>query len=377
MINLGNNIKSSRKKLGLTQEELAFQLGVTPQAVSRWESGAGMPDISMIVPLAQALSVSTDALFGMDKSSSDEAQYTKIKIKIEEIEKEYATPYDIALKQCEYLMDEVRRNPADHTISCFLVERTANLSRYIDRELSKDNETWKEFRDVAVRCGTHVIRFCDNAEWVERTHFGLSWIYIHEYDYNSAREHINALPSVANNRLRESLLAQLASFEYGIEGMKNVFRSNMQHFTRAINKEIHYAVQDMCFNDEPQAAIDLGLWGIEIIHTLSKNPDMLSYCRGFTRDIYKFIINADLRAEKYEDAAKHFNDLKAEMQHHFDSYHIILNSESESAKYTSRDLRYMEAYTQEFILGKQQDILVRLQEWNGVEKVEKMMGLIG
>ena len=45
MISLGNNIKYARKKLGLTQEELAGQLGVTPQAVSKWEKGTGMPDI--------------------------------------------------------------------------------------------------------------------------------------------------------------------------------------------------------------------------------------------------------------------------------------------------------------------------------------------
>ena len=39
MIALGNNIKKARKEMGLTQEELAFQIGVTSQAVSRWESG--------------------------------------------------------------------------------------------------------------------------------------------------------------------------------------------------------------------------------------------------------------------------------------------------------------------------------------------------
>ena len=39
MISLGNNIKYARKKLGLTQEELATQIGVTPQAVSKWEKG--------------------------------------------------------------------------------------------------------------------------------------------------------------------------------------------------------------------------------------------------------------------------------------------------------------------------------------------------
>ena len=73
MISLGNNIKYARKKLGLTQEELAAQIGVTPQAISKWEKGAGMPDISMIVPLAQTLSVSTDTLFGLVETNLDDS----------------------------------------------------------------------------------------------------------------------------------------------------------------------------------------------------------------------------------------------------------------------------------------------------------------
>lgn len=60
---IGQNIKSYRKQLGLTQEELASQLFVTAQAVSKWESDAGMPDTAQIVPLAKAVNNSKDALF--------------------------------------------------------------------------------------------------------------------------------------------------------------------------------------------------------------------------------------------------------------------------------------------------------------------------
>ena len=42
---IGNNIKIIRKQIGLTQEELALHIGVTPQAVSRWENGTGMLNI--------------------------------------------------------------------------------------------------------------------------------------------------------------------------------------------------------------------------------------------------------------------------------------------------------------------------------------------
>ena len=75
MISLGENIKAARKKMGITQEELATQIGVTSQAVSRWESGGGMPDISLIVPIARVLSVSADCLFGIEHENTDEVLY--------------------------------------------------------------------------------------------------------------------------------------------------------------------------------------------------------------------------------------------------------------------------------------------------------------
>ena len=59
---IGESIRYHRKKLNLTQAQLAERLNVTPQAVSRWESGTGLPDLSMAAPLARALGTTTDEL---------------------------------------------------------------------------------------------------------------------------------------------------------------------------------------------------------------------------------------------------------------------------------------------------------------------------
>ena len=54
----GTTIKQLREKRNLTQAELAEKIGVSSKTVSKWETGRGLPDISLLQPLAQALGIS-------------------------------------------------------------------------------------------------------------------------------------------------------------------------------------------------------------------------------------------------------------------------------------------------------------------------------
>lgn len=58
----GKLIQELRKKKGLTQQQLADMLSLSNKTISKWESGAGSPDISNLPPLADALDVSVDEL---------------------------------------------------------------------------------------------------------------------------------------------------------------------------------------------------------------------------------------------------------------------------------------------------------------------------
>ena len=64
-MNIGARIKQLRCKVGLTQDQLAERLGISGQAVSKWETAITMPDISLLPMLAEEFGVSIDELFDL------------------------------------------------------------------------------------------------------------------------------------------------------------------------------------------------------------------------------------------------------------------------------------------------------------------------
>jgi len=74
MIYIAENLRNYRKRLGMTQEELAQAVFVAPQSVSKWERGETTPDIALLPALAKLLEVSVDALLGVERIHADEAK---------------------------------------------------------------------------------------------------------------------------------------------------------------------------------------------------------------------------------------------------------------------------------------------------------------
>ena len=56
----GATIRQLREGRNMTQSDLADQIGVSSKAISKWETGKGLPDISLLQPLAQALGISPE-----------------------------------------------------------------------------------------------------------------------------------------------------------------------------------------------------------------------------------------------------------------------------------------------------------------------------
>lgn len=73
----GTLIAERRSELGLTQKELAKQLNISDRTVSKWERGAGFPDISLLEPLADALGLTLLELFRGERTPTPEPEPEK------------------------------------------------------------------------------------------------------------------------------------------------------------------------------------------------------------------------------------------------------------------------------------------------------------
>lgn len=86
---LSENIKAARCQKGISQEELAKKLNIVRQTVSKWESGASVPDSQILVSLADELEVTVGFLLGVEEADEEvahnESQKAKRKFKAWEI----------------------------------------------------------------------------------------------------------------------------------------------------------------------------------------------------------------------------------------------------------------------------------------------------
>ena len=76
-------ISKRRKKLGLTQQELADKLFVSDKVISKWETGKSVPDTSILVELANVLEISLDELLKSGKETTEQNIKTAVADKVD------------------------------------------------------------------------------------------------------------------------------------------------------------------------------------------------------------------------------------------------------------------------------------------------------
>lgn len=131
---LGNQIRQLRLRRGITQEALAEKLGVSAQAVSKWERGTAAPDIGLLPELSACFGVSIDSLFSL----SDETRMERIQNML--WDERNLNPGDVAAAR-EFLLEKARREPGNgrpHELLADLENHLALEHRRLAEEAAKE-----------------------------------------------------------------------------------------------------------------------------------------------------------------------------------------------------------------------------------------------
>ena len=185
-IKIGEKIRLLRKKNDVTQDKLAERLGVTPQAVSRWESGVCYPDMNYLPAIADYFSVTMDELLcytGAGKAA-------KVAEYLEQVEA--LLDRDRVTDALELLRTAMAEVPSDYALQ---LETAQVLSLYVGLlEESSGGERVRAAMDAAlteaVSLCRHILEDCIDEAMRDETKKVLCDIYAHQLDDVARAEEI-------------------------------------------------------------------------------------------------------------------------------------------------------------------------------------------
>lgn len=208
-LDLGNNIRQLRRRDKRTQEALAEALGVTSQAVSRWESGGSFPDMNLIPSIANYFGVSIDELFGYtnDRTKRIDELVTQIYDMIRQ-----NNGVDNNISECIAIArNALVEFPGNEKLMLSLasVLYTAGYVRYgechlideegysvYDTEKHKAYEEWRE----AIPLYEKVLETLPNGSLRDRAVEELSQLYVNVGSYDKSLSLAESAPKMWNSR---------------------------------------------------------------------------------------------------------------------------------------------------------------------------------
>jgi len=211
-IKIGEKIKSLRKKADVTQEKFAEYLGITPQAVSRWESETAYPDIEIIPAIANFFSISTDELFGIDQNKNKE-RISEVHQKLKDYDAK-----GLHDKSIEVLRKAIQEFPSNYS---FLRLLSHTLSKKSDLIYDKENEEKKALNEESVAILERVLADAPGEQYGTLLH--LAYAYQRAGNQEKSIETANKLPMEVYSR--EIVLCNILTGEDKILQLEKVIES--------------------------------------------------------------------------------------------------------------------------------------------------------
>ncbi len=220
---MGQTIRRLRKERNLTQEELAEQLGVTFQAVSKWENDTGMPDISQVVPIAHVFGVSTDVLFGTF-GTNDTEEVWKIVKDAQALLSRPLTSKSL-LEKYRTVKEGLKLYPNDTILLMHCLETGLTLSNPENEELY-DAEHAEDIYHECIRYANLAISYSKNISDVMRAHMIMVMLHSAYGNFTEAISHAEKFPYRADFNIhvmyahyahwQKDYITESKSCQYGI-----------------------------------------------------------------------------------------------------------------------------------------------------------------
>ena len=228
---IGQSIKKLRKERNLTQEELAAQLNVSAQAVSKWENETGLPDISQVIPLASVFGVSTDALFGLEDTNVDE-EALKIVQKADAMRKQ--GKLDTLLIAYDAMLEGLKKYPCNRILLLNCMHLGLNLS-LPENGWMYAPERAKEIRNETIRQANLIIAHSKNISDIFTAQQTLVFLYSSEKRYQEAISEAGKFPvrpdfTLYSNMARvngymgnhpQEIMCLCSEIDYSLQGLED------------------------------------------------------------------------------------------------------------------------------------------------------------
>lgn len=185
-LSIGANIRRIRLERSLTQEEVAAHLGVSAQAISKWERGDSYPDIEMLPSIANYFGITLDDLLGVSEQEK-KARYSEINNKWMLNNKN-----GLHTENVELMKASLKAFPND---ALLLVQLSTSLEKLDGTSEQKEN-----YLRESIAVQEQIIRYCDDCEVRGATLYNICFAYWKIGDREKAVEQAKKLPNLYKSR---------------------------------------------------------------------------------------------------------------------------------------------------------------------------------
>lgn len=309
---IGQTIKLYRKEKKLTQGELAELIGVSTQAISKWETDVGMPDISQIVPLARVLEISTDKLLG-HTDAAFEKEAAVIRSKFGGIN--LISDLDYAEELYGLASKFFNKHPDVSDIAVVTLECYIELYSKGRLHTSKT-----EFLEECERYGNSIFRYETVSDRIYKTHYLMSRAYDLCGEREKAESYLQNLPYVFG--FRDYWEAEIAfadnKNDIALEKVRKSF-AQMARFTARCIRLAGRIVRAEGGEDADRISLELDEYMLRLINAFLSGGDYLPYRQIAQKTCLLYgLVSQNVKAGNLDQAKEHMAELLETREKHFE-----------------------------------------------------------